>query len=422
MSYSNWAGNFDFRASRWVEPQSLDALQECVARVDKIRAVGTRHSFSRVADSVDALVSLENFDRLIDLNPDEMTVTVEAGIRYGELCRMLDREGFALHNLASLVHIGVAGACATATHGSGTGNLSTAVSGLELINADGEVVTVSRSKKADPFDGFVVALGGLGVVTKVTLDIVPAFQVSQVIYEDLPFATLESHFQHIMSSAYSVSLFTTWRVDVVDQVWLKHKVVDGQKPAFPASFFGAIAAQRKLHPVPGFPAESCTEQLGVPGPWHERLQHFKLDFTPSAGDELQAEYLLPIENAIPALQAVNTLREEIAPLLHTSEIRTVAADELWMSTAYRQNSIAIHFTWKPIWPKVKACLAKIESELVPLGARPHWGKLFTLSPEQVQSKYEKLTAFRELLNRFDSGGKFRNSFLNRYICQNHEAP
>lgn len=416
MNNKNWAGNFSFNASQWHAPHSLDALQEIVARLEKIRAVGTKHSFNRVADSRHALVSLEHLNRVVGLDREQQTVTVEAGIRYGELCQYLNRQGFALHNLASLVHIGVAGACATATHGSGmgSGNLATAVSGLELMKHDGQLVHLSQETDGATLNGLVVGLGGFGVVTKLTLDIEPAFQVRQSIYENLPFQQVVSHFKEIMSSAYSVSIFTDWEGDTVNQLWLKVRGKD-TSVAFPNSFFSAKAAQKKLHPVPGFSAENCTDQLGVSGSWHNRLQHFKLDFTPSAGDELQSEYLLPLENAAPALQAIKRLATEISPLLYTSEIRTVAPDNLWLSTAYKQHTVAIHFTWKADWPAVKTCLAKIESALMTLGARPHWGKLFTLSPEYVQAQYEMLPAFRELMKDFDPKGKFRNNFLDRYI-------
>ena len=362
----NWAGNFTFNASSWHAPTSLEALQELVQTASKIRAVGTRHSFNQVADSQHALVSMEHFNQVISLDRENLTVTVEAGIRYGELSQYLNRQGYALHNLASLVHIGVAGACATGTHGSGMHNgcLSTAVAAMELLKPNGESVYLSRENDAEMFDGVVVGLGALGIITGLTLDIEPAFQVQQKIYEELPFSVIASDFEEIMSAAYSVSLFTDWAGDTINQVWLKHRVNDGQLRSFPAEFFGASPAKEKVHPVAGFSAESCTDQLGTPGDWHDRIQHFKLDFTPSAGDELQSEFLLPLEAAVPALNAVKSLGPRITPLLHTSEIRAVASDDLWLSMSYGRPTVCIHFTWKSNWQGVKPVLKEIEDLLI----------------------------------------------------------
>ena len=217
-----------------------------------------------------------------------------------------------MHNLASLPHVSVAGACATATHGSGSknGNLSTAVSALEIVTADGEVVTLSRQKDGDRFAGAGVALGGLGVVTKVTLDVQPTFQVRQVVYENLSLAQLENHLDDIFASGYSVSLFTDWQNHRATQVWIKHRVEPGDSFEFAPEFYGAKLATRKLHPLAGHSAENCTEQMGIPGPWYERLPHFRMNFTPSSGAELQTEYFVPRNRGYEAILAVEKLRDQ----------------------------------------------------------------------------------------------------------------
>ncbi|MCU1262314.1 MAG: FAD-binding protein, partial [Bryobacterales bacterium] len=332
-------------------------------------------------------------------------------------CPYLESKGFALHNLASLPHISVAGACSTATHGSGekNGNLATAVSGLEIVTAGGDLVKLSRKSDGEIFRGAVVGLGALGVITRITLDIQPTYTVRQYVYENLPLAQMKDHFDDIQASAYSVSLFTDWQKQRFNEVWIKSRVGDG--PAFTAAreFFGATLATRNLHPITELSAENCTEQMGVPGPWYERLPHFRMGFTPSAGKELQSEYLVPRRNAVDAILAVERLRDQVTPHLLISEIRTVAADDLWMSTCYRQPSVAIHFTWKQDWPAVRRLLPVIEKELSPFQARPHWGKLFTLPPAELQSRYEKLGDLIELAKKYDPKGKFRNDFLNTNV-------
>jgi xylitol oxidase len=414
---SNWAGNLRYSAARTHHPQTVDQVREIVARAEKLKALGTRHSFNTIADCAQDQISLSNLDRIIGIDRDRHTVTVEAGAKYGQVGEYLHRAGYALRNMASLPHISVAGACATATHGSGdkNGNLATAVAAMEIVTTDGEAIEISRELHREQFDGMVVALGGLGIVTKVTLAIVPSFEVRQDVYERLPWKQLEENFDAIAASAYSVSVFTDWQNDRATQVWLKQRIEDskGYEPA--SSFFGATLALSDRHPISSVSAEHCTTQRGIAGPWHERLPHFRMDFTPSNGAELQSEYFVPRPNATAALAAVARLRDRIGPLLFITELRTIAADSLWMSPCYQQACAGIHFTWKPDWPGVRTVLPLIEAELVPLGARPHWAKLFTLAPSYLQSLYKKLPDFRQLLSQFDPRGKFRNAFLDQYI-------
>jgi xylitol oxidase len=416
-TYGNWAGNYFYQANQIFQPESIEQLQDVVRRSQKINALGTRHSFNDIADSPEKLVSLSHFDKILHLDREQKTVTLEAGVRYGELCRWLDREGFALHNLASLPHISIAGACATGTHGSGNnlGNLATIVSAMEIVTADGELLTLSREWDGEIFDGTVVALGGLGAVTKLTLDVCPAFQMQQDVYEGLPLARLEGHFDELTSLGYSVSIFTDWSSTTFNQVWLKRRVTDGASLQTELELFGAKLATRHLHPIASLSAENCTEQMGICGPWYERLPHFRMGFTPSSGEELQSEYILPRRHAIPAFQEILALQDLITPHLQISEIRTIAADNLWMSPCYRQDSVAIHFTWKKDWESVRQILPLLEDRLAKFRARPHWGKLFTMQPDRLQSLYGKLSDFRQLLKRFDPQGKFRNDFLDRTI-------
>lgn len=414
---SNWAGNYIYRAAQIHQPETVEQIQELVRRSHKIKALGTRHSFNDIADSPGDLISLEHFDKILALDRKRRTVTVEAGVRYGELARWLHAEGYALHNLASLPHISVAGACATATHGSGdrNGNLATAVSAMEFVAGNGEVAVLSREKDREQLEGAVVGLGGLGVISRLTLDVSPTFQMQQDVYENLPLAALEEHYDELTSEIYSVSLFTDWRSSKINQVWLKRLVPDGVSIKAEPELFGARLATNRLHPIASISAESCTEQMGICGPWFERLPHFRMDFTPSSGEELQSEYFVPRQRAFDALHAINQLRESIAPLLLISEVRTIAADNLWMSPCYKRNSVAIHFTWKQDWEGVRNVLPAIEAALAPFQARPHWAKLFTMSHAQLQLIYEKLPDFQRLLHNYDPQGRFRNEFLDRYI-------
>jgi alditol oxidase len=413
----NWSGNFEFSTDRIATAHSIDQVRGFVRQQSKLKALGTRHCFNRIADSKDNLLSMRSLDHFVEVDSANKTVTVDAGITYGKLAPILDSKGFALHNLASLPHISVAGSCSTGTHGSGekNGNLSTAVSGLQFITASGDTMQLSRAKDGDTFDGAVVGLGALGVITRITLDVQPKFAMRQYVYENLPLDQLKNHFDAIESAAYSVSLFTNWQYKRFSEVWLKTRTEPSHAFDAKPEFFGATAAKKNLHPIVELSAENCTEQLGVPGPWYERLPHFRMGFTPSAGKELQSEFFVPRKNAVDAILAVERLRDQVTPHLMITEIRTIAADNLWMSPCYKQNSVAIHFTWKQDWPAVSAVLPVIEKELAPFNARPHWGKLFTMSPSVLQSRYERLGDFIKLAKRYDPQGKFRNDFLNTNI-------
>lgn len=405
---TNWAGNVSFGAARFHQPDSVAELQRIVALSSRVRALGTGHSFNLIADTTGGLISLARLPTIIAVDAERARVTVSADVTYGELASQLHGAGYALANLASLPHISVAGACATGTHGSGdsTGNLATAVAAIEMVTADGELVTIERG--ADDFAATVVALGALGIVVSLSLDIEPTYYVSQHVYEDMRLDQLDEHFDEIFGGGYSVSLFTTWRDPLISQTWVKQRVTEPGEPL--PVWFGAKLASGSRHPVPGHSPVHCTQQLGVPGPWHQRLPHFRLDYTPSAGRELQSEFLLPRSAAVPAIQAIDQISDLVAAVLQISEIRTIAADDLWLSPSYGRDSVGLHFTWIDDMRAVAPVIALVEEHLAPFDPRPHWGKLFA-----TPGRYDRLPDFLRLMQRYDPAGKFRNNFINTYL-------
>ena len=412
----NWAGNYQYKAENLHQPHTVEEVQALVKKPGKHKALGSRHCFNDIADTPLDQISTEHLNKISAIDQQANTVTVEAGARYGQFAPQLHQQGYALHNLASLPHISVAGACATATHGSGVknGNLATAVAAIEFVNAGGEIINLKRGD--ENFNGAVVNLGAMGILTKLTLDVEKTYEVRQDIYQDLPLPSLQNHFEEILSAGYSVSLFTDWQNKNISQVWIKQRVNNDTKNSG-ADFFGARAATKNLHPITKLSAENCTEQMGVAGPWFQRLPHFKMGFTPSSGEELQSEFFVPRENALDAILALEKKGDQILPQLMISEIRTIAADDFWMSPCYRQDCVAIHFTWKQHTSEVMKLLPMIEAELAPFKYRPHWGKLFTMAPSVLQERYEKLPAFLALVKEHDPQGKFRNAYLDLNIYQ-----
>ncbi|HEV7956201.1 MAG: FAD-binding protein [Microbacteriaceae bacterium] len=413
MTSTNWAGNLNYAAASFHRPQSVDELSEVVAAAPLARALGSRHSFNHIADTTGAHISLERMPAELTIDQAARTVTVNAGARYGEFAERLDAAGFAVHNLASLPHISVAGAIATGTHGSGDSNpsLAAAVAGVEMVKADGTLVVMRRGEP--DFDGVVVALGMLGILTRISLDIVPAFKVRQDVYENLAWSSLADNFDAITSSAYSVSLFTHWGDEGITQAWRKSRV--DAAADLDDRFFGATRAKREMHPLPDVSAENTTQQLGVAGPWWDRLPHFRLGFTPSNGEELQSEYLMPRRHALAAVEAIRGIAARLRPHLFVSELRTMAADDLWLSPALHEDCAGIHFTWRQHIPEVSALLPLVDAALAPFDARPHWGKVFETDRDRLAELYPKLPVFRDLAARMDPDAVFRNDFVDRWI-------
>jgi xylitol oxidase len=362
------------------------------------------------------LISLDGLPPTIDIDAARRVVTVAAAVRYGDLAIHLHEAGFALHNMGSLPHISVAGSIATGTHGSGdrNGNLATAVTAIDLVTGDGDLITLSREADADTFTGAIVGLGALGVVTHVRLAIEPTYDVTQWVYEGLSWNQLRDRSDEIFASAYSVSVLTRWTAPTVDYVFRKQRTEAAAETQVPRRWLGATLADGPRHPIVGLPPETSTPQLGAPGPWHERLPHFRPEFTPSVGAELQSEYFVPREHAAAAIDAIHRIGERLATVLLVCELRTVAADDLWLSPAYGRDSLAIHFTWVADTPRVLTVLPLIEAALEPFAPRPHWGKLFTMAPDVLAGRYQRHADFGRLRRRLDPGAVFGNAFVDRY--------
>jgi xylitol oxidase len=408
----NWAGNITFGYGRLARPTSVDGLVDVVRSSERVRALGTGHSFSNVADTVGTLVSLADLPSRIEVEVARRIARVSAATRWGDLSHEAARHGLALHNMGSLPHISVAGSAATGTHGSGSGLgcLASSVRALEMVTADGRVVSLTRGD--DVFDGSVVALGSLGIVTTMEVDLVDSYDIEQTVWEGMPIAAAIDHLDDIMDCARSVSLFTTWSSDAVEQVWVKREV---SQPRPDLAWLGASPAGGPRHPVPGMDPAACTEQLGVRGSWNERVPHFRMEFTPSSGDELQSEYMVPRSHGAAALAALRAIAPRIAPVVQISEIRAVAADSLWLSPFAGRDSLCLHFTWVSDVEAVMPAVRLVEEALTPFAARPHWGKVFAVEGAAIRSLYPRFDDFAALRREMDPAGKLGNTFVDRVL-------
>ncbi|MFJ5145895.1 FAD-binding protein [Curtobacterium sp. NPDC088465] len=412
---TNWAGNVTYRASALERPTSVAALRQLVAATPRLTALGSTHSFNEIADTDAVQVTLAGLPPVLEVDADRRVVRVAAGMTHAQVAAGLEARGWALANLASLPHISVAGAVATGTHGSGVRNpsLAQAVVGLEVVRASGDVVRVDASSPDGALDAHRVALGALGVVTAVELAIEPTFQVATTVHLDLPWDAVLEHFDRAVSDAYSVSLFTSFDDRGARQVWTKHRV-DEPAPSVDLVALGARRADGPVHPGEN-DAASVTEQGGVPGPWAERLPHFRSTFEPSTGAEIQAEYLVPAEHAVAALDALRPLEPLFAPLLIAAEVRTIAADTAWLAPSSGRQSVGLHFTFRRDAEAVAAAVERIEGVLAPFDPRPHWGKVSAASVERLREAYPRLDDFAALVRDLDPTGRFRNAFLARLL-------
>jgi alditol oxidase len=415
LELTNWAGNLAYSAASVHYPTSVVAVQELVARLPRVKAIGTRHSFNTIADSPGgALISLSELPPGVTIDADAMTVSVTGGTRYGILAAELQSQGYALHNTGSLPHISVAGATATGTHGSGDrhGILSTAVSAMELVKSDGSLVTVDRSNP--DLKALAVGLGAFGVITRLVLDIQPTYLMRQDVYRNAPWDTVLDALDEVMASAYSVSLIGDFGSPVLRELWQKTRVesapdADQQPEPVPESLHGGTWYDDAEAP----PDHTLNVRAGIAGPWSERLPHFRLDAPPSAGgDELQTEYFVDRRHAVNALQTLRSLGDRISPHLHATEIRTAAADDLWLSPAYQRDSLCIGFTWRNHPTQVMALLPDLQAALATYQPRPHWGKLFVFNDEDLARRFPRLPEFLGLTATYDPTGKFTNAFID----------
>jgi len=405
----NWSGTYLFTARQVIAARTVDEVRGAVATGGRVRALGTRHSFTDLADNGDTLVTVTGIDPDPVLDEAARTVTTGAGITYGALATWLQERGWALPNMGSLPHISVAGATATATHGSGSRNqvLSAALAGLEYVAHDGEL---RRTNRADPdFPGLAVGMGAFGIITRVTLDVQPSYLVRQDVYAGLQWDRVLAGLDAIMAAAYSVSLFTDWTDDYVE-AWVKRRLSEPDE-AVPGELFGA-----RRDPGPPRLVDAPVANLtahGVAGPWSQRLPHFRPDVPPSNGDEIQSEYFVDRHHGPAALEAVRRLSPLVTPLLLVSEIRAIAADQLWLSGASDRETVAVHFTWRNRPAEVDAAVREVEAALAPLEARPHWGKVFHLEAGDLARRYPRLADARALFERLDPPGRFSNARLER---------
>ncbi|WIB31980.1 D-arabinono-1,4-lactone oxidase [Curtobacterium sp. MCSS17_005] len=405
----NWSGTVTYTAERVVRPSSIDEAAQVVADADRVHGLGTRHSFNDVADTAGTLLDLTGIPTDLVVDAEHRTVTLGAGTRYGDVAADIDRAGFALHNTGSLPHISVGGAVATGTHGSGTalGSLATAVRAFEVLGSDGSARTIDRTDPA--FDGAVLHLGLLGIVTRVTLDVEPSYRMRQDVYGAIPWDTFTANVAEVHATAYSVCAYTVFG-DAITEVLVKSRVPEGAEDVpVPETLAGA----RRLPGTPG--DDHRTARDGSVGPWWDRLPHFPIGSVPSHGSEVQSEHFVPLRHAAAALDALRGLADRIQPHLHVCELRTMAADDLWLSPTQGEDVLCIAFTWKKHPTEVAALLPDLESRLAAFDGRPHWGKMSSLDHAAIAALYPRLADFRDLVARADPERTFASAFGERVL-------
>ncbi|KAK3270130.1 hypothetical protein CYMTET_21453 [Cymbomonas tetramitiformis] len=443
----NWAGNIKFQ-TEVLYPTTVEEVVDIVVSHDKVRVLGTGHSFNNVAfgherGSSSVLISTRNLREVIDCCNNSV-VRIQSGVTYADLGEFLRTRGLALPNIASLPGITVTGAASTATHGSGMKNpiLASAVKSLTLVTHDGELRTFTRpGRKFNQADGTftslateahelqfhsaVVGLGAVGVVVEMEIELVPSFDIQLCIYENIPLKALDKpqRFELLILRTYSTSLFTDWTGDAFSSVWLKSKLNYGEtgEPC-ESRYKNKDVATKAVHPIPGLDAEACSKP-GV-GPSHQQLPHFLDGFTPSNGDELQSEYFVSLRHWRPVTQALFKFGKQggFGKVLQISEVRFLQGDDFTLSPCSVLGGVngcaAFHFTWHHDAPEVRKVLQAVEDLLGRFDPLPHWGKVFNMEAGILRARYgeDRLNAFRTLLQDTDWEGKFENEWMSSFLA------
>ncbi len=405
----NWSKKVDFTSATLVEPTSVAEIQRTVSEATAIRTVGAGHSFNEIVATGGTLLSLAAMPRRFEIGADRRSVTVDAAMRYGELGPLLDERGLALANMASLPFFTVSGACATATHGSGDGNqgLAAAIRGLELVTADGDVITRNIDDHPDDLAAMSVGLGAFGVITAVTLAVEPRFDMAQAVDIGVPLSATVDRLDEVMADAYSVSLFTDWQDDTIGHVWRKYRLDHDPEPQRDRLGLGGAKLDRPL-------TAYHTDQVMKPGPWFERLPHVLMSRPDRPEIQLQSEYFVARRHGPAAVTAMIEHADTMAPAMQTgvlAEIRTVAADHAWLSP-FAEDTLAIHISWDPDPALVEPVLPVIEDALAPFEPRPHWGKLHSMPSTQLRERYKNFGRWASAVATYDPSGVFRNGYLD----------
>ncbi|KAI1701064.1 FAD binding domain-containing protein [Ditylenchus destructor] len=415
----NWGDNFLFSTQNIQYPTTVEEVQEIVQNADKVRVVGTRHSFSTCADSPDTILSTLALKNIIGFDDSVPSITVQAGIAYTDLNPYLQYLGFALPNLATLAEISVGGASQTGAHGSGLSNqcLASHIRSLKIVLANGTLATYGPN---DPeLKAIALGVGAFGVITQVELKVEPTFNITNYFFLNMTAQNLYDHFDEIENTGYTAQLFTDFSTPGVwGQIMIMDRSGSNANIGSLQNLYGATRATTKVSPILALPPTYLVDQ-GVEQPWYFGLVDYHLGLSGFDGGEIQSEYFLPYENAVAAIKAVTTLSDLIAPRVHTMLIRTIKGDDLWLSEMYSQSSVvAIHFTWKLNMTAVMEVLPQIEQLLIPYCAKPHWGKVFAQGPETFLHCYPKLADFKQLAEQLDPTHKFRNQFLEDNVFIN----
>lgn len=430
---SNWSGTVAWDDCEVLEPTTIGELQSIIAYSPKVRVIGSAHSFTPLVRSSGrvkpTLLSLRHIPRTWSLDEKKKTVTVDAATTYSELCHALDKTGFALPNTSSLSHFQIAGAIATATHGSsGSRNgrltrsgLADTVVGLEIVGPDGTIRNVNKGHPQ--FSSSVVSLGMVGVVTRVTLSLVDDYDVIQRVYgkwPPTPTGTLSAFLSSLpktIAQFDSFSAFVKWNVDdfglLIGRKQVPRGATDSASTTDPRLITG---------PIQGFLGQGDFATTGV-GRWCDKMFLWKNNGSPFVSQpELQIAHFVPFRDVERALHATRKVVSTWGDEVLYCELRAVRGDEHLLSPysadAPKPDSFSISHSLDARLgvEKVRQRASELESVLRPYQVRPHWGKLTAMTASDLKEAYGlKLKRFQEVQQQVDPNRKFTNDYLEHLL-------
>jgi L-gulonolactone oxidase len=429
--WRNWGRNQSCSPAAIEEPESELEVVEAVGRAraagQAVKVVGAGHSFSDIACTDGRLLRLDRLDRIVSMDRETGSVTVEGGIPLWKLNEELAQRGLALSNLGDIDRQSISGAVSTATHGGGArfGGLATFVTGLELVTAAGEVVQCSAEVEPELFACARVSLGALGVITKVTLQCEPAFRLHAVerpctveeLVRDLDeIADANEHidcywFPHTDVATVKVAN----RTDAPVRAWRGWKRYRNEV-LLPNHVYAARCAVGRMRPG-RIPANMQRVAAGIGRSQQTDVSH-RILCSRRLVRFVEMEYAVPRSELTQLLLQVRDLIEtEGLRVDFPVEVRVAAADDIPLSTAHGRATgyLAVHLSAGTPRPRIERYFRGVEGLMLDAGGRPHWGKLHFQDAAGLSPRYPDWDRFRRVRTRVDPDGRFRNRYLDRVL-------
>lgn len=420
--FRNWAGNVQFTAQSFIQPENETEIAAALLKSEQLRVVGTGHSWSTICTTNQNLLNLDRYNKVLQVDKEKLQVTVQPGIKLWQLNEYIDKQGLALKNLGSIARQSLAGAISTATHGTGIGFqiLASQIEKFKLIKPDGDILEIHSEKDKDLFNLSIVNLGALGVISEMTINVVPAYQLHDRTYV----APLQEVIDNLDELVEETDHFKLWWFPHVDQAVVyrytrtQQAANDSRLRQWLMDEFLSVNVYRLL-----------LKAGNINRDWRRNINRTLVKKFIQPLNRIEKSYKVfnvlepPIHREVEWAFDISVAKEllrEYTSFINASkhrinfiqEIRFTKADEYALSPCYGRNTMwlgaynADNFGWEEL-------MSDFESLAIKYKGRPHWGKEFNVSATYLQQQYPNFKKFTTLREQFDPTGKLLNDFTKR---------